>query len=72
MDFPAQPPVVASAELAQMLGLSEARVRQLMRSEDWPAPIAVLTVGRIWDTGSVRAWCAAHGRVVYPIGKPLP
>ena len=55
-----------------MLGLSEARVRQLMRSEDWPAPIAVLTVGRIWDTGSVRAWCAAHGRVVYPIGKPLP
>jgi predicted DNA-binding transcriptional regulator AlpA len=69
VNFPEDPPVVAFAEIAQMLALSEATVRQLMRGEDWPPPVASLSVGRIWDTASIRSWCEAHGRQSHAVSR---
>ena len=61
------PPVMAFAELAVVLGVSKTRVTALMARPDFPAPIAVLTVGRIWATSDVAAYCERHGRQMLPL-----
>ena len=48
------------AEIATMLGLSRQRVNQLVQSDDFPAPEAELSAGRIWARPAVEAWVAAH------------
>lgn len=58
------PPVIARAELRGLLGVSDARVSQLLAAEDFPEPIATLSVGRVWSTPDVLRWCEAHGRKV--------
>lgn len=51
------------AEIATMLGgLSRERVHQLVRQPGFPAPVAVLKMGRIWTAASVREWMIASGR----------
>ena len=55
------PPVLAMAEVAQLLGVSVSRVRQLMNDAAFPEPIAALSVGRIWSTEAVVAWAAGAG-----------
>lgn len=59
------PPVVARAELRALLGVSDARVGQLIASGNFPPPLAELTVGRVWATDKVVAWCETNGRRVY-------
>lgn len=58
------PPVLAMAELAVLLGVSRARVQQLTGRADFPAPLAYLSVGRVWDRSAVASWAAARGRSV--------
>jgi predicted DNA-binding transcriptional regulator AlpA len=48
--------VCAVAEIAEFLGVSKARVYQLVERDDFPEPIAWLAVGRIWRTADIRAW----------------
>jgi predicted DNA-binding transcriptional regulator AlpA len=48
------------AEIATMLGLSRQRVNQLIQRDDFPAPEAELSAGRIWSRDAVEAWVAAH------------
>ena len=55
------------AELIKMLGLSRKRVATLTNAAGFPAPLATLTVGRIWSYGDVKAWADRHGRTVHPI-----
>jgi predicted DNA-binding transcriptional regulator AlpA len=62
-----QPPVVAMAELIDMLQLSKARVVQLIASPGFPAPTAVLKAGKIWSYTEVKAWAEATGRTVHAI-----
>ncbi len=62
-----QPTVVAAAEVALMLGVSRQRVTQLTAKSDFPAPLAVLAVGKVWSYADVRAWARAGGRAVHPI-----
>jgi predicted DNA-binding transcriptional regulator AlpA len=65
MSFP--PPVVALAELAKVLGVSRVRAMQLIKKSEFPAPIAVLSVGRIWSYDAVVEYCESTGRKVHPL-----
>ncbi|GGM10201.1 hypothetical protein GCM10011594_32620 [Nakamurella endophytica] len=67
MDGP--PPVVAMAELVQLLGVSKTRVVQLIARPDFPAPVAELSVGRIWRYSDVLDYCERTGRSVRPVKR---
>ena len=67
MTFP--PPVVALAELAKILGVSRVRAMQLIKRAEFPAPIAVLSVGRIWAYDAVVKYCEGTGRTVHPLDE---
>ena len=62
-----QPPVVAMAEIGQMLDLSRRRVAVLIGRPDFPQPVAVLTVSRVWSYDEVSAWAASTDRTVHAI-----
>jgi predicted DNA-binding transcriptional regulator AlpA len=62
-----QPPVVAMAEIVEMLGVSRKRVSVLSNGSDFPAPIATLTAGRVWSYDDVKKWAEASGRTVSEI-----
>jgi predicted DNA-binding transcriptional regulator AlpA len=62
-----QPPVVAMAEIGEMLGVSKRRVSMLIARDDFPQPIAVLSVSRVWSYDQVKDWAEAGGRVISPI-----
>jgi len=55
-----------------MLGVTKRRVTQLVAREDFPAPIAHLSVGRLWSYDEVKAWAESNGRTVHPIPIPGP
>ncbi len=50
-----------------MLGVSKRRVAQLIARDDFPAPIAQLSVSRVWSYAEVKSWAESSGRVVHPI-----
>jgi len=51
-------------EIADMLGLSRQRVDQIVRSDPtFPAPVAVITAGRIWRRADVERWARRGGRL---------
>jgi prophage regulatory protein len=50
--------VMAAAEIADYLGVSRQRVAVLVERANFPAPIAHLSVGRIWRTSDIRQWAA--------------
>ena len=57
--------MLAAAEIAQLLGLSRQRVTQLSAKPDFPAPIATLSVGKIWAYPDIKAWAVRTGRSVH-------
>lgn len=67
-----QPPVVAMHEVGAMLGLTRRRVATLVAREDFPAPLAILTVGRIWTSDGVRKWAEQTGRATHLIPAAAP
>jgi hypothetical protein len=50
------------AELAQVFGVSRTRVQQITAKADFPAPVAELVMGNVWDMADVRRWAKATGR----------
>ncbi len=61
--------LVGLTEIAAMLGVSRQRASQIVRDyDDFPAPVAALASGRIWETAAVEAWAEAHP--VRPPGRP--
>jgi hypothetical protein len=62
-----QPPVVAMAELIVMLDVTRRRVATIVNGDDFPVPIATLSVGRIWSYDEVKAWARRTGRKVHPL-----
>ena len=48
--------LVGVAEIVSLLGISRQRVNQLAQEQGFPAPVATLTSGRIWEAGEVVAW----------------
>lgn len=63
-DVPNVPPLVAAAEIAVMLGLSRQRVSQIAVTDGFPAPVAVLSVGRIWLREDIVDWARTQGRTM--------
>lgn len=57
--------VMAAAEIADYLGVSRQRVAVLVERPNFPAPIAHLSVGRIWRTSEVRQWAASRPNRVH-------
>jgi hypothetical protein len=51
---------MASQEVADLLGVPRQRVHQPSERHDFPAPYAILSVGRIRDGAKIRAWAAKH------------
>ncbi len=54
---------LTASEVARLLGVSRARVYQLIDThEDFPAPVARTPRGAIWARGDVEAWAARWTR----------
>lgn len=56
--------LVGMGELVKLFGLSRTRVQQLTARPDFPAPVAVLIMGSVWDFDRVQAWADATGRTL--------
>jgi hypothetical protein len=47
------------SEVAAELGVSRQQVANLRQRDDFPSPIASLTMGEIWDLGVIRRWAGS-------------
>ena len=65
-------PLVAAHEIELMLRVSRQRVSQLASDPEFPAPVAVLKVGRIWLREDIEKWALETGRAVYAIEGETP
>lgn len=61
------PPVLGFAEISVVLGVSKTRAAVLIGRSDFPAPIATLSVGRIWSYDDVADYCTRHARSIHPV-----
>lgn len=57
-------------EISQTLGVSRQRVVQLAAREDFPAPVAILQMGKVWLADDIRRWAEEQGRDVKPLPMP--
>ncbi len=49
--------LMGTAEVAAHLGVSRQRVLQLLsEQDDFPQPVALLRMGKVWHAPEVRAW----------------
>lgn len=65
-DAPSMPELMSAAEIADELGVSRQRVHQLREAPGFPAPLADLRGGAVWDAAAVRKfnqeWTRKPGR----------
>jgi prophage regulatory protein len=54
--------LVATPEIAQMLGVSRQRADVITKQVGFPSPIAELSIGRVWSKSDVERWIAASRR----------
>ena len=55
--------MVAIREIADMLGVSTQRVSRIIQThEDFPAPEAELSIGKVWLRSSVEEWAQRWNR----------
>lgn len=52
--------LLGTAEIAALLGVSRQRVLVLAKREDFPRPLAVLSMGNVWRGREIRDWAAEH------------
>ena len=52
------PELMGAAEIGRLLGVSRQRVQQLVKRDGFPAPVAVLDMGKIWKAEDIRTWAA--------------
>lgn len=52
-------------EVSAMLGVSRQRVVQLAARHDFPEPVAVLRMGKVWRVTDIRNWASAVGRTLH-------
>ncbi|MFD6425147.1 serine/threonine-protein kinase [Streptomyces sp. NPDC060198] len=58
------------SEVAAELGVSRQQVAKLRQGDDFPAPVAVLSAGEIWDLDVIRRWGSSGLR--RGAGRPAP
>lgn len=56
--------LVGTAEIGEMLGVTRQRVHQLTQRGDFPAPVAHLAMGKIWERSAIEQWLESSGRVI--------
>ncbi len=56
------PALVGAVEVADMLGVSRARVHQLAERPDFPRPQLTLAAGKLWDRGEIEAFASTRSR----------
>ena len=64
----AEQPLAGLAEVAALLGVSKRTASRYAARDDFPAPIAHLAMGPIWQTADIRLW--AEAMPVNPPGRP--
>lgn len=52
--------LMGTAEIAALLGVSRQRVLKLAERDDFPRPLAVLSMGKVWRGSQVRQWADQH------------
>jgi len=52
--------LLGTAEIAALLGVSRQRVLVLAKHENFPTPLAVLSMGKIWRGTDIRDWAKRH------------
>lgn len=58
-----QQELMGPAEIADLFNVSRQRVTQLVARPDFPAPVAELSMGKVWRTADVRTWGVKAGRL---------
>lgn len=48
-----------------MLGVNRQRVSQLAARPDFPEPLAVLAMGKVWAAADVEKWAKKRGRTIH-------
>jgi hypothetical protein len=75
-DAPTMPELMSAAEIAEALGVTRQRVHQLRSSAIFPAPLADLRGGAVWDAAAVRRfgelWERRPGRPPGIVVSPGP
>ncbi len=56
--------LVGMGELLRLMGVSRSRVTQITNRSDFPAPVASLIMGSVWELDDVIAWADARGRTL--------
>lgn len=52
-----------TAEIGMAFGVNRQRVQQLVHRPDFPAPVADLAMGKVWESADVHRWGVATGRL---------
>lgn len=62
--------LVGAAEIALLLGgISRTRVTQITSRADFPTPVAVLAMGKVWRHDHVVKWAQSRDRPTHPLPK---
>lgn len=61
-EAPTMPELMSAAEIADELGVRRQRVHQLRRNPAFPAPLAELRGGAVWDAAAMRRFKEEWGR----------
>lgn len=57
--------LAGAAEIGRMFGgVSRQRVQQIVTRPDFPAPLDVLDMGKVWRRADVEEWARGKGRTV--------
>lgn len=55
--------LMSRPEIADFLGVTDARVRQMDAAGQLPEPLAELRIGRVWLADDVERWARDTGRI---------
>ncbi len=58
--------LLGQAEMAKLLGVSRQRITQLAAKPWFPAPVARLTMGAVWELADIQQMAAETGRTLHP------
>lgn len=61
--IPAVHHLIGAAEIGKLFGVSRQRVQQLVHRPDFPAPVADLAMGKVWESADVHRWGVETGRL---------
>jgi hypothetical protein len=58
------PTLAGDCEIALLLGLTPARISQLVRAEQMPQPLQRLSMGPVWMLDEIFEWALNEGREI--------